>query len=478
MTPILRSVVAWLRRCTAGVRARLTILATVLLAAALAAAAGLMLLVLHKSLLTSADAATSARAVELATTVRTESMSGLDASALTTSKDIDVIQIIGADGRVIAGTAGDRGAPLTHPLGPGERSTLDGATIGDDPTEYRVTVLGVTSPRGPVTIAVAAAEGPITDVVVTVAILFASVFPLILVLLAATTYFFVGRTLRPVEQIRTEVAAITSSDLSRRVSEPHTGDEIDRLATTMNEMLQRLHVSSEAQRRFVGDASHELRSPLVTLVGLLDLARVRGLSIDHSTIDTILYPEAVRLQMMVDDLLLLARSDERGIPLRRSVVDVDDIVADEARRLTRLGGVAVTARIDAVQVHADSEKLSRAIRNIADNAMRHAHAAIRIDVHADEVAQSCAVTIADDGPGIPAADRERVLDRFVRLDPDRRRSSGGSGLGLAIVDEIARAHGGTVTITAAPIGGAAVTITIPVDPPDTIRGRALSVDRN
>lgn len=424
-----------------------------------------MLLVLLKSLLNSADAATSARAGELATTVRTESTGGLDASSLTTSKDIDVIQIISADGRVIAATAGDSSAPLTRPLTPGRRSTLDGATIGDDPTEYRVTVVGVASPRGAVTIAVAAAEGPITDVVVTVAILFASVFPLILVLLAATTYFFVGRTLRPVERIRTEVAAITSSDLSRRVSEPHTGDEIDRLASTMNQMLQRLHVSSEAQLRFVGDASHELRSPLVTLVGLLDLARVRGEPIDHSTIDTILYPEAIRLQVMVDDLLILARSDERGIPLRRSVVDIDDIVADEARRLTRLGGVAVTARINAVQVNADRDKLTRAVRNIADNALRHADSVIDIDVHADDSAGSCVVTIADDGPGIPAADRERVLDRFVRLDPDRRRSSGGSGLGLAIVDEIVRAHGGTVGIAESPIGGAAVTVTIPLDPP-------------
>lgn len=474
----MRSIRVWLRRCTVGVRARLTILATVLLAAALAAAAGVMLLVLHKSLLNSADAATSTRALELATTVRTESTAGLDASSLTTSKDIDVIQIIGADGRVIAATPGDRGAPLTRPLAPDARSTLDGATIGDDPTEYRVSVLGVASPRGPITIAVAAAEGPITDVVVTVAILFASVFPLILVMLAATTYFFVGRTLRPVEQIRTEVAAITSSDLSRRVSEPHTGDEIHRLATTMNQMLQRLHRSSEAQLRFVGDASHELRSPLVTLVGLLDLARVRGESIDHRTIDTILYPEATRLQTMVDDLLILARSDERGIPLQRTVVDVDDIVADEARRLTRLGGVAVTANIDAVQVDADREKLTRAVRNIADNAMRHAHSAIRIEVHADEAAGSCVVTIADDGPGIPTADRERVLDRFVRLDPDRRRSSGGSGLGLAIVDEIARAHGGAVTITEASMGGAAVTITVPVDSPDIDRDAACSIDRD
>ena len=468
MTSTARAVRGGLRRVTTGVRARLTILATVLLAVALAVAAGVMLLVLHQSLLNSADAATSARGDELAATVRAESATGLDASALSTSKDIDVIQIIDRAGRVIAGSPGDRAAPLTRPLTPGQRTTVDGATIGDDPTEYRTTVIGVASPAGPVTIAVAAAEGPITDVVVTVAILFTSVFPLILVVLAAATYFFVGRTLRPVERIRTEVAAITSTDLSRRVSEPHTGDEIDRLAGTMNQMLHRLQVASDAQLRFVGDASHELRSPLVTLVGLLDLARVRGEAIDHATIDTILFPEATRLQMMVDDLLILARSDERGIPLRRSAVDVDDIVADEARRLSRLDTTTtVTAHIDAVQVRGDRDMLIRAVRNITDNALRHAHSAVDITVRSDRTTQSCTVTVVDDGPGIPARDRDRVLDRFVRLDADRARSRGGSGLGLAIVDEIVRAHHGQVSIADAPTGGAAVTITLPLEPADT-----------
>ncbi|MEH3154614.1 MAG: HAMP domain-containing sensor histidine kinase [Gordonia paraffinivorans] len=467
MTRIPRPIRDRLRRSTTGVRARLTIVATVLLAAALAGAAGLMLLVLHQSLLNSADAATSSRAGELGSTLRTESVSGLEASSLSTSKDIDLIQIIGPDGRVVTGTPGDLTGALARPLTPGRRETVDGATIGDDPTEYRATVVGVVTPRGPVTVAVAAAEGPITDVVITVAILFASVFPLILLLLAATTYFFVGRTLRPVERIRSEVAAITSSDLGRRVSEPRTGDEVDRLAATMNEMLHRLEVASEAQLRFVGDASHELRSPLVTVVGLLDLARTRGDSIDHATIDTILYPEARRLQTMVDDLLILARADERGVPLRRTAVDIDDIVADEITRLMRLGTVAVNAHIDAVQVAGDRDKLVRAVRNVADNALRHARSTIDIDVRADTTTRSCIITIADDGDGIPADDRVRVLDRFVRLDPDRQRSSGGSGLGLAIVDEIVRAHGGAVVISDAPRGGAAVSLTLPVDEDDT-----------
>lgn len=466
MTDIARSSRALLQKVTTGVRARLTILATVLSAVALACAGGLMLLVLHQSLLNSADAATSTRAGELAATVRAESIAGLDPSSLTTSKDIDAVQIIGADARVLAATPGDRAAPITRPLAAGSRATLDGATIGADPTEYRVTAIGVATPRGTVTIAVAAAEGPITDVVLTVAVLFASVFPLILVLLAAATWFFVGRALRPVERIRSEVAAITSSDLSKRVSEPRTGDEVDRLAGTMNEMLQRLHTANDAQLRFVGDASHELRSPLVTLVGLLDLARTRRESIDHATIDTILHPEATRLQAMVDDLLILARADERGIPLRRNTVDVDDIVADEATRLARLGTVAVSAHIDAVQIFADRDKLVRAVRNVADNALRHASSAIEIDVRADASTRLCTITIDDDGDGIPDDDRERVLDRFVRLDPDRRRSSGGSGLGLAIVDEIVRAHGGVVSIGVAAIGGASVTMTLPTDGDD------------
>ncbi|WP_328858007.1 HAMP domain-containing histidine kinase [Williamsia herbipolensis] len=461
MRPPPRRIAATLDRYVGGVRIRLTILATVLLAISLAAAAVIMLLVLHRSLLNSADAATGARATEIAATVRTESPRGLDSATLTTSKDLDVIQVLDTTGAVIAATNGDRTAPLVPPAPRGTRHVIDGARIADNPAEYRATVVGVSTPTGDVTVVVGAAEGPINDVVTTVGILFASVFPVILVLLAANTYFLSGRTLRPVERIRAQVAAISSSDLSKRVTEPRTSDEIARLAATMNEMLARLETTRTAQLQFVGDASHELRSPLMTIVGLLDLSRTTDEPIDPATVTAFLLPEARRLRGMVDDLLLLAKADERGIPLHLDDVDLDDLVGTEAQRLTQLRTITITTHITPIRVRGDHDKLTRAIRNIADNALRYATTTIDLSMTRNDNAELGAVTITDDGPGIPPEHREKVFNRFVRLDTDRQRAQGGSGLGLAIVDEIIRAHHGTVSIGDTPSGGTQVTITVP-----------------
>ncbi|GAA2052268.1 sensor histidine kinase [Williamsia deligens] len=448
------------RRAFGSVRVRLTLIATALLALALGVAAAIMLAVLHQSLLNSADAATASRAADIAATLRTESIAGLDPSALAPTADIDVVQVVDSSGRVVAATARDRTHALTSPVAVGTRRAVDGATLGDNPAEYRATVLGVRSPAGDATVVVGAAEGPINHVVITVAILLASVFPVILVLLAASTSYAVARALRPVERIRSQVAAISSADLSERVSEPATRDEIARLATTMNEMLERLQSARDAQLRFVGDASHELRSPLVTVVGLLELARNRGEDLDHATVDEILLPEAHRLRGMVDDLLLLARADERGLPVSVEDVDLDDIVTDEIRRLGQLGTVTVAAHVRAARVVADRAMLQRAIRNVVDNALRHARSTVELTVDVDPRG-GASVTVGDDGPGIPVTERYRVLERFVRLDPSRRRSNGGTGLGLAITAEIVRAHHGTLTISASDLGGAAITITVP-----------------
>ncbi|GAA1456976.1 sensor histidine kinase [Williamsia maris] len=451
-----------LRRRMAGVRIRLTVIATLLLAIALALAAAIMLLVLHESLLNAADGATSARAGQIAQALQSQAPATIDAGLLTPSNDVDAIQIVSPDGTVLAGTPNARRSPLSGSVAPGARRTVDDARMraGDD--EYRGSVLGVTTPMGPFTVIVGAAEGPIDDVVLTVAVLFCVVFPIILLMLGAAVHYVVGRTLRPVEQIRSQVASMSSSDLSRRVSEPDTGDEIATLASTMNQMLDRLQSARERQLHFVGDASHELRSPLMTIVGMLDLAHTSGRPLDIDTIDTVVLPEAHRLQTMVADLLLLARADEHGVPLTVEDVDLDDIVDAEARRLERLGRVRVNAHVEAVRVRGDRDKLTRAVRNLADNAERHARGRVEISMSRDTDAGTASVTISDDGPGIPEPDRQRVFHRFVRLDTDRQRSSGGSGLGLAIVAEIVHAHDGDVHVADAVGGGAAVTVVLPL----------------
>ncbi len=455
-----------LRARLAGVRIRLTVIATLLLAVALALAAAIMLFVLHESLLNAADGATSARARQIAGALRSESPSTIEAALLAPSDDIDAIQIVGPDGTVVAGTPNARQNRLSDSLAPGARRTIDDAqmTGGDD--HYRGSVLGVMTPRGSFTVIVGAAEGPINDVVLTVAVLFCVVFPIILVTLAAAVHYVVGRTLAPVEQIRSQVASMSSADLGRRVSEPDTGDEIATLAATMNQMLDRLQAARERQLQFVGDASHELRSPLMTIVGMLDLARSSGRALDTNTIDTMVLPEAQRLRTMVDDLLLLAKADEHGVPLNVEDVDLDDIVDDEAQRLERLGKVRVRAHVEAIRVRGDRDKLTRAIRNIADNAERHACGRVEISMSPDPGAGTVSVRVADDGSGVPESERLRVFERFIRLDSDRQRSGGGSGLGLAIVAEIVHAHGGYVRVGDGIDAGAAFEVVLPLPDAD------------
>ncbi len=281
------------------------------------------------------------------------------------------------------------------------------------------------------------------------------VFPIILAVAAATTYQLVGRTLRPVEAIRTEVAEISRTGVARRVPVADTDDEIATLAVTMNEMLDALAFAREQQIRFVGDSSHELRSPLVTILGLLELAVRTGDPIDSETVSTLLLPEAQRLRDLVDDLLLLARADESG-GLRPSLeeVDLDDIVNDEVTRLDLTTDLEISATVLPVRVAGDRDQLGRVVRNLCDNAVRHADSAVSVTMVVDP--ESVTVRVADDGPGIPPVDdRARVFDRFVRLDDSRDRR-GGTGLGLSIVDEIVRAHHGTVTVFDTDGGGCTI----------------------
>ena len=456
---------ASLRTVLGSVRGRLTILATTLLAAGLALAGIIMLFVLNQSLLGSADSATSSRAQEVATTISAEGLPGVDHAVLALPEDLDVIQIVDARGRVLVSNPAGRQAPLVQPVQAGDRRTVDGAKFPGSDVEYRLTALSAATATGDLTIIVAAAEGPIHTVLLTVAIVLCVVFPLILLLLIVVTYYFVGRALRPVEHIRAQVAAISSSDLSKRVPVPATNDEISTLATTMNDMLGGLEVARHHQLRFVGDASHELRSPLMTLVGLLDLSRTTREPIDPETVEDILLPEAQRLETMIDDLLLLAKADERGVPLQIRDVDLDDIVSDEALRLTALTPLDIQATLAPARARGDADKLSRAVRNIADNAARHATSAVHLTMATDDRTGTAAISIIDDGPGIADPDKDRVFDRFVRLDDGRERSQGGSGLGLSIVAEIIRAHQGTVVVGDTPGGGTTVTIALPMTVP-------------
>ncbi|MGP4112698.1 sensor histidine kinase [Streptomyces sp. 4N509B] len=364
--------------------------------------------------------------------------------------DVAVAQLVDSDGRLVAGSRPD--APVAG-LAPPPGQTATTQTGGMLVLAERVEVDGEEH-----TLVVGEPLRPVHVAVATVLVMAAVTVPLTVVLMGLLARRLTGRALAPVERIREQVAAIGEGDLGRRVPEPGGDDEITRLAATMNAMLTRLESAQRAQRRFVADAGHELRSPLTTLTGVLEIAERDGGRIDPDALRTA-QGDARRLGDLITDLLLLARSDEGGLALRHEEVDLDDVVDGERARLRATTGVTVEASLTPVKVRGDREALVRLVRNLADNAARHARTRVRLAT-AEEDGQAV-VDVADDGPGVPVGERERVFDRFVRLDDARGRRSGGAGLGLAIARQIAREHGGSVEVTDAPAGGALFRVRIP-----------------
>lgn len=269
--------------------------------------------------------------------------------------------------------------------------------------------------------------------------------PLMLLVVGGVAWVVTGRTLAPVTAIRREVDEISAAELHRRVPTVHDRDEIGRLAATMNRMLDRLERAQDSQRRFVSDASHELRSPIASIRQHVEVALAHP---DRSSLQELagtVWAENLRIQRLVDDLLLLARADERDLVLPMAPVDLDDLVFAEAQRLRTATELTIdTVAVGAGRVLGDGPSLRRMLHNLTENAARYA--ARRISFALREENGEVLLTISDDGPGIPAADRIRVFERFVRLANARGRADGGSGLGLAIVAEIVHAHHGRVAV--------------------------------
>jgi len=288
------------------------------------------------------------------------------------------------------------------------------------------------------------------------------VVPILIAMVALAAWYFTGRALKPVEAIRAEAEAITGSTMHRRVPEPDTDDEVGRLARTMNAMLGRLEESSQRQRRFVSDASHELRSPLASIRTNLEVALRRSNTTDWPAVASRVLAEDERMEDTVSELLDLARLDEApgGTPVSSlPEVDLDELVHDETVRAHRV--LLNTTRVSAGRVHGRREQLTRVVRNLLDNADRHAQTMVAIELHNDSDTGLVELVVDDDGPGIPPEDRERVFDRFTRLDDGRARDAGGLGLGLSMVKAIVEQHDGKVTIGDAPLGGARITVALP-----------------
>jgi signal transduction histidine kinase len=283
--------------------------------------------------------------------------------------------------------------------------------------------------------------------------------PLLLILVGGTTWMVVTRALTPVERIRREVEEITGDRLDRRVPEPPSRDEISRLARTMNRMLGRLEDSRLRQQQFVADASHELRSPLAGIRQAAEVSQAHPGALTEGELAEAVLEESARMQRLVEQLLMLTRADDGVVTRVRTDVDLDDLALSEARRARRSGLDVDTAGIGGGRVRGDPAALAQAVRNLVDNAARHAVHKLAIAVR--DTGDQVELIVEDDGAGIPADQRERVFERFVRLDEARARDAGGSGLGLAIVQEIVTGHGGTVVATSAELGGARFVVRLP-----------------
>lgn len=428
-----------------GVRVRAALAATIVVALILAVAAVAFVVLQRRQLESTLSDVAAQEAAAVASDV---AINGAAAAAPTPAGGSEraLFQVVSADGVVVASSPAISGEPpvVGARPAPGETVALRADTLPIEEDEpFAVVVLGVTGPDGDaVVISAQSLESAERATEVLVGLL-ALGYPILLVLVAGTSYWLTGRALAPVEAMRRRVAGITATDPSARVPVPPSRDEVAQLATTMNAMLERLATAAEAQRRFVADASHELRSPLATIRAAHEIAAVHPDASDWSTVNTDVLLEVARLERLVDDLLFLARSDERGLHPQSEDVDLDDLVSAEAGRLRRTTGLRVTVHAAPVRVVGDRHQLSRALRNLVDNAARHATSSV--ELRTDGRTGRALIDVVDDGPGVPAAERERIFERFVRLDASRQRPAGGAGLGLAISREVARAHGGELS---------------------------------
>ena len=442
---------------TWSLRARLTVVATALLGVGIAAGAVLLVVTGSRTLQAAVDSGALQSAREVAALVDSDQLpdpvpQGGEGTA--------AIQVIDAQNRVVAASTGtDRLVSVLRPaevgaVRSGRRLVVPGSRLG---LSGPLRVVGVPAgpPSEPQTVVVAVDFGGARSGTRVLLIGLAIGAPLLLAVVALATWWVTGRALRPVEQLRRGALAISGPG---RLPVPPAQDEIRRLAETLNDMLARLDAAGARQRAFVSDAAHELRSPLASARTQLEVAAAVDAGTPAGELATDVLMDIERLGRLVDDLLLLARLDEAP---RRSLAPLDlYALADEV--IGRYAAARVPVGLEPCQddctVLAEAGAVRRVLVNLVDNAVRYARSRVTVTVAPGTM------TVADDGPGIPAADRARVFDRFTRLDWDRGRESGGAGLGLAIVRELVAAHGGSVTLGD---GGPGLVVTVHFPDPPT-----------
>ncbi len=437
-------------RALGSVRLRTTLAAVLVVAVALLVGAAALVLTVRSSLRDAAETTAEQRVADLVAQVEASGPPGVAADEEDDDDEPEdvVWQVIGPDGRVVAADPSLRGS---IPDADDDVVALPGG-------EYPYVVARDDTEDGSVVVVAVSLE----DVDETTTALVAPLLlgaPLLLLVVGATTWLVVSRALRPVERIRAEVELISGSSLERRVPEPPARDEVGRLARTMNQMLARLQGARDRQEEFVADASHELRSPLASIRQAAEVAHAHPGALPEAELADTVLEEALRMQALVDQLLALARAGDTRARSPWVDVDLDDLVLADARRIGRDDLAVDTRGVGPGRVRGDTVALAQVVRNLVDNAARHAGSRLALTLRTTDGA--VLLTVEDDGTGIPDGDRVRVFERFVRLDDARARDAGGSGLGLAIVREVVAAHGGSVTAEQSDLGGARFAVRLP-----------------
>src|SRR6266511_988021 len=290
--------------------------------------------------------------------------------------------------------------------------------------------------------------------------------PLALIAMSAAGWLMVGGALRPIERLRQEAQAVSASEPDRRLPVPDTGDELARLGTTLNAMLDRLQQALEREHRFVDDASHELKTPLSVLKMELDLALSRGRAPEE--LETALRnasEETDRLVRLAEDLLVLARFERNRVPIDRKEVSISDLIRQAVplyHERARRAGARIELDVEPGTVPVDPTRVRQALENLLDNALRHAGPGDVISLRSERTAGEVRIQVEDTGPGFSQDVLETAFEPFVTSDADVGVGGNGSGpgvgLGLTIVRAIAEAHGGTATAENLATGGARVTL--------------------
>jgi signal transduction histidine kinase len=452
-----------------GVRSRTTLVATSVVFLVLTLSGVLLVVATRSALYRAVETTATARAVDVATQL--EAGTVFTSVPLVRGISVQVVK----DGAVVASTADIEGqgavtdsasAPdgTTHVV---RVSALDAAdnqgeagSDDDDDGPFLVAVAGAIVQGRPTTLLAAASLDSVDSTTRALIPLVALGVPAITLLVALVVWRLTRRAFSPVDAMTRQAETISYSDLHRRIPEPEPEDEIRRLAVVLNRMLDRLDASAARQRQFTADASHELKSPIATLLTMSEVAQTHSAGITTDELAADVAAQTRRLATLVDDLLTLAQSDEHGMRLHKEWFDISDVVNDE------ITAAAIpiqldTTHLEPVRMFGDRRRISQVVRNLLDNAGQHAAGSARLDTQL--VGDKAIIRVGDNGPGVPEADRERVFERFVRLDEARSRQSGGTGLGLSVVQSIVAAHDGTVTLEDDPrLGGVLVTVTLPV----------------